>query len=118
MASLLCNVLLTSTLPDLRESIQFAIVVYSHSKETLKGCAAKMTLVSPLQAEDGRLGGDLSEQTTASALWDVLVDQASGFTLDEIVDLAALPKDACEVVCIARARLLMPSSPCMRMCAL
>lgn len=57
-----------------------------------------MTLVSPLQAEDGRLGGGLSEQTTASALWNVLVDQATGLTLDEIVDLSALSKDDCEVV--------------------
>lgn len=69
-----------------------------------------MTFVSPLQAEDGRLGGDLSEQTTASVLWDVLADQASGLTLDEIVELAALQKEDCEVVRIARARLLLPFS--------
>jgi hypothetical protein len=55
-------------------------------------------LVSPLQAEDGRLGGDLGEPNTASVLWDALVEAPSGLALDELVELVALDKEDCEVV--------------------
>ncbi len=60
-------------------------------------------LVSPLQAEDGRL----SAPSVASQLWDVLVDQAAGLRLSEISDLTALPEEDLEPVrveCATRTR--------------
>mmetsp|Transcript_3407 Transcript_3407/g.9853 ORF Transcript_3407/g.9853 Transcript_3407/m.9853 type:complete len:453 (+) Transcript_3407:122-1480(+) len=51
-------------------------------------------LVSPLQAEDGRLDG----QSTASKLWDVLVEEKNGVTLSELSGLAGLKEEDVQLV--------------------
>lgn len=43
-------------------------------------------LVSPLQAEDGRL----TPQSVASQLWDVLQDRKDGASLGDIINLVGL----------------------------